>query len=77
MDNREGRNKITNEMEQRRNNKGKLKVDEQIKLQKKYTKGVKQQDSPCSSTNYKHNEEDRNLPRKSATHEEEREVSMV
>jgi hypothetical protein len=77
MDNREGRNKISNEMEQRRNNKRKLKVDEQIKLQKKCTEKVKQQDSSCSSINYEHNEENRNLPRKSATHEEQKGVSMV
>jgi hypothetical protein len=77
MDNREGRNKISNEMEQRRNNKRKLKVDEQIRLQKKCTEEVKQQDSSCSSINNEHNEENRNLPRKSATHEEQKGVSMV
>jgi hypothetical protein len=53
MDNKDNRNKMSNEVEQHYDNKKKLKVDKQIKLQKKCTEQVKPQDSPCSSTNYK------------------------
>jgi hypothetical protein len=70
MDKRDDRNKISNEVEQYCGNKEKLKVDEQIKLQKTCTEHVKPQDSPCSSTNYEQNEEARNIQRNSATHEE-------
>jgi hypothetical protein len=77
MDNKDDPNKISNKMEQYCKNNEKLKVDEQILLQKKRTEEVKQQDSPCSSSNYEHNEETRDLRKKSATHEKQKGVSMV
>jgi hypothetical protein len=77
MDNKGNRNEITNEDGQCCGSKGKLKVDEQIKLQKKCTEEVKQQDSPCSSTNYEFNEEVRNIRGKSAPHEKKKGVFMV
>jgi hypothetical protein len=77
MDNRDDRNKTSDKMEQHCDNKEKLKVDEQIELQKKCTEQIKPQDSPCSSTNYEHNEEARHMRRKSATHEKKKGVSMV
>jgi hypothetical protein len=77
MDNRDDRNKISNEMEQCCDNKEKLKVDEQIKFQQKCTKRVKRQHFSWSITNYEHNEEARNFRRKSATHENQKGVSMV
>ncbi|KAH0819682.1 hypothetical protein GEV33_003109 [Tenebrio molitor] len=50
MDNKEdNRNEISNELEQHCDNKESLKVDEQIKLQKKCTKQVKPQDYLCGS----------------------------
>jgi hypothetical protein len=50
MDNKEdNRNEISNELGQHCDNKESLKVDEQIKLQKKCTKQVKPQDSLCGS----------------------------
>jgi hypothetical protein len=64
-------------MEQHCDNKEKLKVDEQIELQKKCTEQMKPQDSPCSSTNYEYNEEARDLRRKSTTHEKKKGVSTV
>jgi hypothetical protein len=73
MDDKDTGNKICNEMEEHCDNKEKLKVDEQIELQKKRT----EQDSPCSSTNYEHNEEARNLQKKTATPEKQKGVSMV
>jgi hypothetical protein len=77
MDNRDDRNKISNEMEQCCDNKEKLKVDEQIKFQQKCTKRVKRQHFSWSITNYEHNEEAPNFRRKSATHENHKGVSMV
>jgi hypothetical protein len=77
MDNKDNRNKISNKVEQHCDNKEKLNVDERIKLQKKCTEEVKQQDSPCSSTNYEHNEEARKLWRKSAGHEKQKGESRV
>jgi hypothetical protein len=73
MDDKDTANKICNEMEEHCDNKEKLKVDEQIELQKKCT----EQDSPCSSTTYEHNEEARNLQKKTAIHEKQKGVSMV
>jgi O-phosphoseryl-tRNA(Cys) synthetase len=73
MDDKDTANKICNEMEEHCDNKEKLKVDEQIELQKKCT----EQDSPCSSTTYEHNEEARNFQKKTATHEKQKGVSMV
>jgi hypothetical protein len=75
-------NKISNEMKQHCDNKGKLKVDEQTKLQKKCieeVKQMKQQNSPCSSRNYEHNGETPNLWKKRVTHEKQKEkgISMV
>jgi hypothetical protein len=64
-------------MEQHCDNKEKLKVDEQIELQKKCTEQMKPQDYPCSSTNYEYNEEARDLRGKSATHEKKKGVSTV
>jgi hypothetical protein len=75
MDNKD--NKISNKVKQNCDNKEKLKVNEQIKLQKTCTEHVKSQDSPSTSTNYEYNEEDRILQRKSTTHEKQKEVSMV
>jgi hypothetical protein len=72
MDDKDTANKICNEMEEHCDNKEKLKVDEQIELQKKCT----EQDSPCSSTTYEHNEEARNLQKKTAIHEKQKGVSM-
>ncbi|XP_068913159.1 uncharacterized protein [Tenebrio molitor] len=72
MDDKDTANKICNEMEEHCDNKEKLKVDEQIELQKKCT----EQDSPCSSTTYEHNEEARNFQKKTATHEKQKGVSM-
>jgi hypothetical protein len=77
MDNKDNPNKVSNEVEQDCNNEEKLKVDEQIKLQKKCIEQVKPQDSPCSSTNYEQNEKAGNFQRKSATHEEQKGVSTV
>jgi hypothetical protein len=78
MDYGDDRNQISNEVEQHCGNRENLKVDEQTKLQKTCTEHVKRQDSSCSSTNYERNqnEEARNFQRKSATHEEEKGVSM-
>jgi hypothetical protein len=83
MDNNDNHNKISNEMKQHCDNKGKLKVDEQTKLQKKcieeVMKQLKQQDSPCSSRNYEHNGATPNLWKKKVTHEKQKEkgISMV
>jgi hypothetical protein len=77
MDNKDDCNKTSNEVELDCGNKEKLKVDEQIKLQKKITEQVNREDYPCTSTNYEHNEEDRKLQRKSAIHEKLKGVSMV
>jgi hypothetical protein len=78
MDNKDNRNEISNELEQHCDNKESLKVDQQIKLQKKCTKQVKLQDSLCGSKlNYEHNEEPRNLWSESATHEKQKGVPMV
>jgi hypothetical protein len=82
MDNNDNHNKISNEMKQHCDNKGKLNEDEQTKLQTKCieeVKQVKQQDSPCSSRNYGHNEETPNLWRKRVTHEKQKEkgISVV
>jgi hypothetical protein len=71
------RNKISNEVKQYCGNKEKLKVDEQITLQKICTEHVKRQDSSYISTNYEQNEEARNFQKKSATLEEQKGVSMV
>jgi hypothetical protein len=77
MDNKDNCNKTSNELELDCGSNEKLKVDEQIKLQKKITEQVKSEDSPSTSTNYEHNEEDRKLQRKSAIHEKQKGVSMV
>jgi hypothetical protein len=67
MDNRDDRNKISNEVEQCCDNKEKLKVDEQIKLQNKFTKQVKRKYSASGSTD----EDARKFRRKSASHEKQ------
>jgi hypothetical protein len=77
MNNKDDRNKLSNEMEQSYNNTEKLKVDEQIKLQKKKSEQAKRQDSSSSSTNHEHNKEARKLRGKSATRKKQKEVSMV
>jgi hypothetical protein len=64
-------------MDQDCDNKEKLKVDEQIKFQKKCTEEVKLQESPCSRTHYEHNEKAPNLWGKKTTHEKRKGVSMV
>jgi hypothetical protein len=76
MDNKDNCNKTSNELELDCGNNEKLKVDEQIKLQKKITEQVKSEDSPSTSTNYEHNEGDRKLQRKSAIHDKQKGVSM-
>jgi hypothetical protein len=77
MDNKDNRNKLSNEVKQHCDNKRKLKVDEQIKLQKKCTEQVKRKRSPCSSTDYEDNEDARKFRKKSNTHEKQIGVSRV
>jgi predicted P-loop ATPase len=77
MENKDNHTEISNEVEDCCNNKEKLKVDVQIKLQKKCTKQVNQPDSPCSNTNYEHNEEALNLPRKSTNDRTQIGISKV
>ncbi|KAJ3619689.1 hypothetical protein MTP99_005349 [Tenebrio molitor] len=67
MDNNDP-NKISNEMKQHCDNKGKLK--------KKCIKEVKQQDSPCSGRNYEHNGETPNLWKKRVTPEKQKEKGI-
>jgi hypothetical protein len=69
MNNKDNSNKNFNEVEQNCENKD--------KLQSKYTKQVKGQDSPCSSTNCERTEEAPNFSRKSATHEKQKGFSTV
>jgi hypothetical protein len=64
-------------MDQDCDNKEKLKVDEQITLQKQCTGEVKQQESPCSRTHYEHYEKAPNLWGKKTTYEKQKGVSMV
>jgi hypothetical protein len=66
MDNRDDRNKISNGVEQCRDNKEKLRVDEQINLHNKLTKQVKRKYSGSTD------EDARKFRRKSASHEKQK-----